>query len=124
MPVPSHLKYTSDHEWLAIDGDVATVGVTAFAAAALGDVVYVNLPEVGSTVTGGDSCGELESTKSVSDLYAPVDGEVLEVNRAVIDEPGLLNLEPFERGWLFKIRVTGSADLLDADAYKAMTGGE
>lgn len=123
MSVPSHLKYTSDHEWLAIDGDVATIGVTAFAADALGDVVYVNLPEVGSTVTGGDSCGELESTKSVSDLYAPVDGEVLEVNRAVVDEPGLLNLEPFERGWLFRIRVTGSADLLDADAYETMTGG-
>jgi len=123
MSVPSHLKYTSDHEWLAIDGDVATIGVTAFAADALGDVVYVNLPEVGSTVTGGDSCGELESTKSVSDLYAPVDGEVLEVNRAVVDEPGLLNLEPFERGWLFRIRVTGSADLLDAEAYETMTGG-
>jgi glycine cleavage system H protein len=124
MSVPSHLKYTSDHEWLAIDGDVATIGVTAFAADALGDVVYVNLPEVGSTVTGGDSCGELESTKSVSDLYAPVDGEVLEVNRAVVDEPGLLNLEPFERGWLYRIRVTGSADLLDADAYETMTGGD
>jgi glycine cleavage system H protein len=121
MSVPTHLKYTADHEWLAIEGDIATVGVTAFAADALGDVVYVDLPDVGSSVTGGDTCGEVESTKSVSDIYAPVNGEVLEVNQAVIDEPGLVNLEPFERGWLFKLRITGSPDLLDAEAYEILT---
>jgi glycine cleavage system H protein len=124
MSVPTNLKYTPEHEWLDIQGDVATVGVTAFAAEALGDVVYVDLPAVGSSVTGGQSCGEIESTKSVSDLYAPVDGEVLEVNKSVVDDPGLLNTDPFEKGWLFRLKVTGTADLLDATAYVSLTGGE
>ena len=124
MTVPTHLHYTKDHEWLEFDEDLATVGVTAFAADALGDVVYVDLPSVGSVVAAGEACGELESTKSVSDLFAPADGEVVEVNQAVIDEPGLLNLEPFGGGWLFRLRVTGSHDLLDAAAYGALIGGE
>jgi len=124
MSVPTNLKYTPEHEWLDIQGDVATVGVTAFAAEALGDVVYVELPAVGSSVIGGQSCGEIESTKSVSDLYAPVDGEVLEVNESVVDDPGLLNTDPFEKGWLFRLKVTGAADLLDATAYVSLTGGE
>ena len=124
MSVPTNLKYTPEHEWLDIQGEVATVGVTAFAAEALGDVVYVELPAVGSSVIGGQSCGEIESTKSVSDLYAPVDGEVLEVNQAVVDDPGLLNTDPFEKGWLFRLKVTGTADLLDATAYVSLTGGE
>ncbi|MFD7730102.1 glycine cleavage system protein GcvH [Kitasatospora sp. NPDC088391] len=123
MSNPTHLQYTKEHEWLtaAVDG-VSTVGITAHAADALGDIVYVQLPEVGDTVTAGETCGELESTKSVSDLYSPATGEVTEVNQAVIDEPALVNSEPFEGGWLFKVRVEATDELLDADGYTAFTG--
>ncbi|GLW69251.1 glycine cleavage system H protein [Kitasatospora phosalacinea] len=123
MSNPTHLQYTKEHEWLAaaVDG-VSTVGITAHAADALGDIVYVQLPAVGDTVTAGETCGELESTKSVSDLYSPATGEVTEVNQAVIDEPALVNSEPFEGGWLFKVRVEATDELLDADGYTAFTG--
>lgn len=117
MANPTDLKYTDQHEWLRIDGHVATVGITEFAAEALGDIVYVDLPVVGAMLTAGDSCGEIESTKSVSELYAPVDGEVLEVNAAVGDDPGLLNNDPFDQGWILKVRVSGTPDLLDSSAY-------
>jgi glycine cleavage system H protein len=121
MSIPAELKYTSDHEWIRLDGDVATVGITAFAAEALGDVVYVDLPQAGSAVASGDPCGEVESTKSVSDLYAPVTGEVAEVNAEVVDDPSLVNAEPFARGWLFRVKVEGDlGELLDADAYAAV----
>ncbi len=121
MSIPADLKYTSDHEWIRLDGDVATVGITAFAAEALGDVVYVDLPQAGSAIASGDPCGEVESTKSVSDLYAPVTGEVAEVNAEVVDDPSLVNSEPFARGWLFRVKVDGDlGDLLDADAYAAV----
>ncbi|NIH81648.1 glycine cleavage system H protein [Amycolatopsis viridis] len=123
MSVPAELKYTAEHEWLDLDGDTATVGITAFAADALGDVVYLDLPAAGSTVAAGQPCGEIESTKSVSELYAPVDGEVVEVNAKVTDDPGLLNTDPFGEGWLFRMKVTGAGDLLDAAAYLARTGG-
>ncbi|HET8594055.1 MAG TPA: glycine cleavage system protein GcvH [Intrasporangium sp.] len=120
MSIPADLKYTKDHEWVRLDGDVATVGITQFAADALGDVVYVDLPEAGSAITTGDPCGEVESTKSVSDLYAPVSGEVTESNAEVIADPSIVNGDPFAGGWLFRVRVTGGADdLLDADAYAA-----
>ncbi|GLW56457.1 glycine cleavage system protein GcvH [Kitasatospora cineracea] len=123
MSNPTHLQYTKEHEWLtaAVDG-VSTVGITAHAADALGDIVYVQLPAVGDTVTAGETCGELESTKSVSDLFSPATGEVTEVNQAVIDEPALVNSEPFEGGWLFKVRVEATDELLDADGYTAFTG--
>ncbi|GAA2100934.1 glycine cleavage system protein GcvH [Kitasatospora saccharophila] len=123
MSNPTHLQYTKEHEWLtaAVDG-VSTVGITAHAADALGDIVYVQLPAVGDTVTAGETCGELESTKSVSDLYSPATGEVTEVNQAVIDEPALVNSEPFAGGWLFKVRVEATDELLDADGYTAFTG--
>ncbi|MEU5385126.1 MULTISPECIES: glycine cleavage system protein GcvH [Kitasatospora] len=123
MSNPTHLQYTKEHEWLtaAVDG-VSAVGITAHAADALGDIVYVQLPAVGDTVTAGETCGELESTKSVSDLYSPATGEVTEVNQAVIDEPALVNSEPFEGGWLFKVRVEATDELLDADGYTAFTG--
>ena len=124
MSVPANRKYTAEHEWLDLDGDTATVGITDFAADALGDVVYVDLPQVGATLTAGEPCGELESTKSVSELFAPADGEVLEVNQGVIDDAGLVNLDPFEKGWLFRMRITGSPDLLDATAYDALTRGD
>ena len=120
MNVPEDLKYTPQHEWLRIDGDVATVGITAFAADALGDVVYVDLPQVGATLTAGESCGEVESTKSVSDLYAPVNGEVIEVNNAVVEEASLVNTDPFEDGWLFRVRFSSDEGLLDAATYTAL----
>lgn len=119
MSNPQDLRYSKEHEWLspAEDG-VAKVGITEFAANALGDVVFCQLPEVGDTITAGETCGELESTKSVSDLYAPVDGEVTEVNEDVVNDPSLVNSAPFEGGWLFKVRVTGEPeDLLSAAGY-------
>ncbi|MEV7417955.1 glycine cleavage system protein GcvH [Streptomyces sp. NPDC089919] len=125
MSNPQQLRYTKEHEWVSeVDADgVATVGITEFAANALGDVVYAQLPEVGATITAGESCGELESTKSVSDLFAPVDGEVVEANQDVVDDPALVNTAPFEGGWLFKVKITGEADLLTADEYAALTKG-
>ena len=117
------LKYTEEHEWIAVDGDVATVGVTDYAADQLGDVVFIDLPAVGATLTAGDVCGEIESTKSVGELYAPLAGEVIEVNDAVVDDPSLVNADAFGN-WLIKLRVeSGAADgLLDRDAYLAHTG--
>ena len=125
MSNPQQLRYSKEHEWLsAAEDGVATVGITEHAANALGDVVFVQLPAVGDTVTAGESCGELESTKSVSDLYAPVNGEVTAVNEDVVDDPSLVNSAPFEGGWLFKVRVTDEpGDLLSADEYTAFTAG-
>lgn len=125
MSNPQQLRYSKEHEWLsgAEDG-VSTVGITEFAANALGDVVYAQLPEVGSTVTAGETCGELESTKSVSDLYSPVSGEITEINEDVVNDPSLVNTAPFEGGWLFKVRVAQEPDdLLSADEYVAHTAG-
>ena len=124
MSNPQQLRYSKEHEWLsAAEDGVSTVGITEFAANALGDVVYAQLPEVGDTVTAGESCGELESTKSVSDLYSPVNGEVVEANQDVVDDPALVNSAPFEGGWLFKVRVTDEpADLLSADEYTEFSG--
>ncbi|GAA3719815.1 glycine cleavage system protein GcvH [Streptomyces tremellae] len=124
MSNPQQLRYSKEHEWLtAAEDGVSTVGITEFAANALGDVVYVQLPEVGDTVTAGETCGELESTKSVSDLYAPVSGEVTAVNQDVADDPSLVNTAPFEGGWLFKVRVSDEpGDLLSADEYTEFAG--
>ena len=121
MTVPTDLKYTADHEWVRQDGDSYTIGITQHAAEALGDVVHVELPQVGDTLTHAETCGEVESTKSVSDLYAPADGEVVEVNEAVLDNPALVNDDPFGLGWLFKLKITALGELLDADAYQALT---
>jgi glycine cleavage system H protein len=122
---PQELRYSKEHEWIsAAEAGVATVGITSHAADALGDVVFVQLPDVGDTVTAGESCGELESTKSVSDLYSPVSGEVTEVNEDVTSDPSLVNSAPFEGGWLFKVRVTDEpADLLTAAEYDAFING-
>jgi glycine cleavage system H protein len=119
------LSYTAEHEWIALEGDTATVGITDYAADKLGDVVYVDLPAVGSTVTAGDVCGEIESTKSVGELYAPLSGEVLEINEAVVDDPSLVNGGAFD-AWLLRLRVDPAAvdGLLDRDAYVALTGGD
>ncbi|MDQ0993177.1 glycine cleavage system protein GcvH [Streptomyces sp. V3I7] len=125
MSNPQHLRYSKEHEWLsATESGVATIGITEHAANALGDVVFVQLPDVGDTVTAGESCGELESTKSVSDLYSPVSGEVTAVNEDVVDDPALVNSAPFEGGWLFKVRVADEpAELLSADEYDAFIAG-
>ncbi|MGW6061241.1 glycine cleavage system protein GcvH [Streptomyces sp. NPDC055189] len=124
MSNPQQLRYSKEHEWLSATEDgVATVGITEHAANALGDVVYADLPEAGAAVTAGETCGELESTKSVSDLYSPVSGEVVESNQDVVDDPSLVNSAPFEGGWLFKVRVTEEPkDLLSADEYTEFSG--
>lgn len=124
MSNPQQLRYSKEHEWLsAVENGVATVGITEFAANSLGDVVYAQLPAVGDTVTAGETCGELESTKSVSDLYAPVTGEVVEANQDVVDDPSLVNTAPFEGGWLFKVKITDEPeDLMSADEYTAFAG--
>ena len=120
------LKYTAEHEWTAFDGDVATIGITDYAADKLGDVVFVDLPGVDSGVSAGQVCGEIESTKSVGELYAPLTGEVVAVNDAVVDDPSLVNSDPFGDGWLVKLRAdeSAAAELLDREAYLALTGGE
>lgn len=119
------LKYSEEHEWVAVDGDSATIGITDFAADALGDIVFVELPAVGTELSRGDVFGEAESTKSVSELYAPVTGTVTEINEAVVDDPALLNASPFEDAWLIKVTVADGAldGLLDRDAYTAITKG-
>ncbi|MEU1619931.1 glycine cleavage system protein GcvH [Streptomyces sp. NPDC005722] len=125
MSNPQQLRYSKEHEWVsAADADgVSSVGITEHAANALGDVVYVQLPAVGDTVAAGETCGELESTKSVSDLYAPVSGEVTEVNEDVVNDPSLVNSAAFEGGWLFKVKISEEpGDLLSADEYTAFTG--
>ncbi|MEG0298739.1 MAG: glycine cleavage system protein GcvH [Aurantimicrobium sp.] len=122
MANPTNLQYTEEHEWLLVDGDSATVGITAYAAEKLGDVVYVELPKVGASITAGTVVGEIESTKSVGELYAPVTGTVTEVNDAVVSSPELVNDDPFGAGWLIKVSFADVPALLDADAYTALTG--
>ena len=109
MSIPENLMYTAEHEWVAIEGAVASVGITDFAQQALGDVVYVSVPAAGTEVTAGEPCGEVESTKSVSDIYSPVDGEVLESNPEIDDDPGLVNTDPYGAGWLLRIRLADDA---------------
>lgn len=118
MSIPQNLKYTSEHEWVRIEGDTAVVGITKFAADALGDVVYVDLPKVGSTIAAGAIVGEAESTKSVGELFAPVSGDILEANQAVIDSPELVNSDPYGAGWLFSVAVSSLGSLMSADEYE------
>ena len=126
---PENLKYTSEHEWVRTPGDAegsVRIGITDFAQDALGDIVYVSLPQVGDNVTAGDTCGELESTKSVSDIYAPVTGEVVATNGALDSTPELVNSDPYEAGWLFEVRVSDASQvegLMDAAAYQASVAG-
>jgi glycine cleavage system H protein len=125
LEYPEDLRYTAEHEWVRVSGDVVRVGITAFAQEALGDVVYVSLPGVGDTVSAGDSCGEVESTKSVSDLYSPLGGEVTAVNEALDASPELVNSDPYGDGWMYEMRVDDAAaidGLLDVAAYKDQLG--
>jgi glycine cleavage system H protein len=126
MTVPDQLRYTAEHEWVAIDGQTASVGITEHAADALGDVVYVSPPTPGTKVTAGEPCGEIESTKSVSDLYSPVDGEVTDVNADIEDDPGQVNSDPYGAGWLFKVRLDNEppSDLLTAEQYAELISAE
>lgn len=121
MAAPEELKYTSEHEWVLIDGSVATVGITAYAAQKLGDIVYVDLPKVGSTIAAGKVVGEIESTKSVGELFAPVAGTVVEANEAVIASPELVNADPFGQGWLIKVEFSELPELLSLEQYTALT---
>ena len=114
------LKYTPEHEWLDIDGNSATVGITAFAAEKLGDVVFVELPGEGTAITAGTVVGGIESTKSVGELFAPVDGTIVEANAAVDADPSLVNSDPFGAGWLIKVNFTALPTLLSFDEYSAL----
>ena len=119
---PADLRYTTEHEWVRLAGDRARVGITAYAQDALGDIVYVSLPENGATVTVGTSCGEVESTKSVSDLFAPVNGPVVARNEALDANPELVNSDPYGQGWMFEVAVESAAaldGLLSVDDYRA-----
>jgi glycine cleavage system H protein len=118
--IPEDLKYTSDHEWVRVEGTRCRVGITDFAQDALGDVVYVGLPNVGDTITAGNVCGEVESTKSVSEIYAPLTGIVVEVNTDVAENPEKVNQDPYGDGWMFIVEASGeepTSDLLDAAGY-------
>lgn len=127
--IPDDLQYTKDHEWVRAEGDTVRVGVTDYAQDALGDIVFVTLPDAGSQVTAGETCGEVESTKSVSDLYAPVSGTVVARNDALDSAPELVNSDPYGEGWMLTIRLDdgagsgGTDGLLDAAAYQAGLDG-
>ena len=126
MDVRDGLLYTDEHEWLRVEGDTATVGITAYAADQLGDVVFVELPALGRSLQRAEAFGVVESVKAVSDLFAPVDGEVVEVNQALVGKPELLNSDPYGEGWIARVRLAEPASagegLKDADAYRQMIG--
>jgi glycine cleavage system H protein len=127
MSVPSELRYTKDHEWIRVEGDVGVIGITDFAQDALGDVVFVELPTVGAALTQGATFGVVESNKSVSDLFAPVGGEVVAVNEGLVDQPELVNQAPYGAGWIIRLRITTPVELamlLDATAYQAHVENE
>ena len=122
MTCPSHLRYSTDHEWIDLDSVPARVGITAVATEALGELVYIDLPAVGSTVTAGQRCGEVESTKSVSDVVSPVSGTIVSINGAAVADPAVINDDPYGGGWLFTVEVSEAGPLVSAADYEAMTG--
>lgn len=125
MSVPDSLHYTSDHEWISIDGDIATLGITHHAQEELSDVVFVELPEVGRAVAPGDAFAVVESVKAASDIYAPISGEVTEVNAGAESDPSVINSDPYGEGWICKIKISDASEidkLLDATAYQAILG--
>jgi glycine cleavage system H protein len=126
MKIPEELRYSSDHEWIARDGDTATIGITDFAQDSLGDVVFVELPDVGLQVAANDTFTEVESTKSVSDIYAPVSGTISTANAVLDERPELLNTDPYGEGWICRIEMSDPSEfdaLMDADAYRQLTEG-
>mgnify|MGYP000727484888 FL=1 len=125
MNIPDNLKYTKEHEWVRLDGDVAVVGITDFAQGELGDIVFVEVETVDETLDADEVFGTVEAVKTVSDLFLPVAGEIVEFNEAVEDDPALVNNDPYGEGWLIKVKVSNPADvdgLLDGEAYKAVIG--
>jgi glycine cleavage system H protein len=125
MNFPAELRYTKEHEWVKLDGDIATVGITDFAQSELGDIVYVEIETVGQTLAQDEIFGSVEAVKTVSDLFLPIAGEVLEVNGALNDQPELVNTDPYGEGWMIKMKVSNPADfdsLMDVDTYQAHTG--
>ena len=125
MNFPSELRYTKEHEWVKLEGDIATVGITDFAQSELGDIVYVEIETVGQTLAKDEIFGSVEAVKTVSDLFLPIAGEVLEVNAALNDQPELVNSDPYNEGWMIKMKVSNLADfdsLMDVDTYQAHTG--
>ena len=125
MNIPDNLKYTKEHEWVRLEGDVAVVGITDFAQGELGDIVFVEVETVDETLDADEVFGTVEAVKTVSDLFLPVAGEIVEFNEAVEDDPALVNNDPYGEGWLIKVKVSNPADvdgLLDGEAYKAVTG--
>jgi|TARA_B110000211_G_C13954061_1_gene497514 glycine cleavage system H protein len=123
MNIPSALKYTKDHEWIKIEGNIATVGITEFAQGELGDIVYVDVDTLDDTVLEGDVFGSVEAVKTVSDLFMPLSGEVIEFNEELEDAPELVNSDPYDKGWMIKIEISDSSqidDLLDAAAYEKL----
>jgi len=124
--VPSDLKYTKSHEWVRLSGDTATVGISDHAQHELTDIVFVELPDVGRKIRSGDACAVVESVKTASDIYSPLSGEILETNRAVVDDPALVNSDPYDAGWFFKIKLNNAAELnalLSPEKYKTQIGG-
>ncbi|MCP4309797.1 MAG: glycine cleavage system protein GcvH [Bacteroidetes bacterium] len=125
MTVPAELKYTAEHEWIRVEGDEIVIGVTEFAQGELGDVVFIEIETEGETLSKGETFGTIEAVKTVSDLYMPVDGEIVKANPALEDTPELVNSEPFEGGWMIRIKLTDPSqlnDLMSADAYSALIG--
>lgn len=125
MSVPAELKYTKEHEWVKLDGDVVTIGITDYAQGELGDVVFVEMPDVEDELEKDESFGTIEAVKAVSDLFAPLDGEVVEINEELEDEPALVNSDPYGKGWMLKVKLSNTADfdtLMSADDYKALIG--
>jgi len=123
MQIPEDLKYTKDHEWARIEGEVATIGITDYAQSELGDIVYLELPEVGDQTTQGESFGTIEAVKAVSDLFAPLSGEVTEVNTALADQPEIINKDPYGEGWIIKIRLSNPSEedeLLNKSQYEEL----
>jgi glycine cleavage system H protein len=123
MNLPENFKFTSDHEWLKLDGDNAFIGITAYATEQLGDIVFLDIPTVGETLSKGDVLGTVEAVKTVSDIFIPVSGEILEFNETLESNPGLLNADPFGKAWIVKIKLTNKAEieeLLDKEAYLAL----
>ena len=125
MNVPDNLKYTEEHEWIAVEGDIATVGVTDYAQGELGDLVFIELPEVEDQVTFGESFGTVEAVKAVSDLFAPLSGSVAEINELLADDPEIVNKDPYGEGWMIKIKISDADELtalLSAESYKELIG--
>lgn len=124
MNIPSELRYTKEHEWIRLEGNLATIGITDYAQGELGDIVFVELPQIGDEVTASDTFGTIEAVKAVSDLFTPVSGVVKEINSGLDDDPMVINRDPYGEGWMAKVEVSDPASveqLLDADSYRALT---